>query len=591
MYHGFARSAGFNFWESAGYTFAGSAFWEIAGETTQPSRNDQVASGIGGTFLGEALFRMSNLLLEQGGGMSRPWREAAAALISPSTGFNRLVFADRYGGIFSSHDAAYYSRLQLGYVHSLREETGITSTKFQPNEAQVDFSLDYGLPGKSGYQYTRPFDYFNFQATASSANGFENVLTRGLLVGKSYEAGPDYRGVWGIYGNYDYISPQTFRISTTGLSLGTTGHWWIDKDLSLEGTALAGLGYSAVGTAHSAASDRDYNYGVTPQALLALRLTHSDKASLDVTGREYFVSKRRLGNERRPRQHRCASTPRSRCASTASTRSRSATSATAATPASTARRPASRCATPSASSIPCSARIASARSTGADVLASPRGGTAQGTSLPLARCRRRSQRSARLSSWVTSTSAMPRRRVRSSISANTASALPRSRLPVGSSARTQSGVPASERAIATRWRSPPESCDGRCCSRSPRPTWAERFGGARARLGGGEAADAQRHGDVVERRELGQQMVELVDEAEMAVAPFALLGRVEGGEVAAAEIDATFGRRLEAAEQMQQRALARPRRADDRRAPRRAGPRGRRRAARGRRSATRRCLR
>ena len=304
MYYGFARSAGFNFWESAGYTFAGSAFWEIFGETTRPSRNDQVASGIGGTFLGEALFRMSNLLLEQGGGMSRPWREAVAALVSPSTGFNRLVFADRFGGIFSSRDASYYSRASLGYVRSLREEVGITSTRFDPNEAQVDFSIDYGLPGKKGYEYTRPFDYFNFQATASSANGFENVLTRGLLVGKSYEAGPDYRGVWGIYGNYDYISPQTFQISTTGLSLGTTGHWWLTRDLSLEGTGMLGLGYSAVGTAHSASSDRDYNYGVTPQALLALRLTYTDRASLDLDRARVLRQQGRIGNLGRPRQHR-----------------------------------------------------------------------------------------------------------------------------------------------------------------------------------------------------------------------------------------------------------------------------------------------
>ncbi|HEY2561249.1 MAG TPA: DUF3943 domain-containing protein [Caldimonas sp.] len=294
MYHGFARSAGFNYWESAGYTFAGSAFWEIFGETTHPSRNDQIASGIGGTFLGEALFRMSNLVLEHGGGLSRPWREAAAALISPSTGFNRLVFRDRYGAIFSSNDAAYYSRLGIGYVHSVRNEVGVTSTKFQPNEAQVDFSLDYGLPGAKDYDYRRPFDSFNFQVTASSANGIENVLTRGLLVGKSYEAGPDYRGVWGIYGSYDYISPQTFRVSSTALSLGTTGHWWLSRDYSLEGTAMAGVGYTAVGTANSAshdpATDRDYNYGVTPQALLALRLTHRDQFALDVTGREYFVS-------------------------------------------------------------------------------------------------------------------------------------------------------------------------------------------------------------------------------------------------------------------------------------------------------------
>ena len=29
MYHGFARSAGLNYWESMGYTFAGSVLWEI----------------------------------------------------------------------------------------------------------------------------------------------------------------------------------------------------------------------------------------------------------------------------------------------------------------------------------------------------------------------------------------------------------------------------------------------------------------------------------------------------------------------------------------------------------------------------------
>jgi hypothetical protein len=31
MYHGFARSAGLSYWESLGYTFAGSLAWEIAG--------------------------------------------------------------------------------------------------------------------------------------------------------------------------------------------------------------------------------------------------------------------------------------------------------------------------------------------------------------------------------------------------------------------------------------------------------------------------------------------------------------------------------------------------------------------------------
>ena len=45
-----------------------------------------------------------------------------------------------------------------------------------------------------------------------------------------------------------------------------------------------------------------------------------------------------------------------------------------------------------------------------------------------------------------------------------------SRLPVGSSARISDGSPTRARAIATRCRSPPESFEGRCRSRWPRPT-------------------------------------------------------------------------------------------------------------------------
>jgi hypothetical protein len=80
MYHGFARSAGLGFWPSFGYTMAGSLLWEEAGETTRPSINDQVASGIGGVFLGEPLFRMASLLLESGtNGEPGAWRESSQA--------------------------------------------------------------------------------------------------------------------------------------------------------------------------------------------------------------------------------------------------------------------------------------------------------------------------------------------------------------------------------------------------------------------------------------------------------------------------------------------------------------------------------
>jgi hypothetical protein len=289
MYHGFARSAGLNYWQSLGYAFAGSAAWEIAGENTRPSLNDQIASGVGGTFLGEALFRMSSLVLEKADGVPRFWREVGAAVISPATGFNRLAFGYRFDTIFPSNNPVRYARLGLGFMGTAQNDQG-TSTQLTRNEAQVDFSLEYGLPGSPNYGYHRPFDYFAFQATASSANVFENVMTRGLLVGTEYGEGKEYRGIWGLYGSYDYISPQTFRISSTALSLGTTAERRLSERIALQGSALVGAGYAAVGTVNGT-GESDYHYGVAPQALLAMRLIFGDTASLDVTGREYFVKR------------------------------------------------------------------------------------------------------------------------------------------------------------------------------------------------------------------------------------------------------------------------------------------------------------
>ena len=291
MYHGFARSAGLNYWESLAYTFAGSALWEIAGEVTPPSCNDQINTGIGGTFLGEALFRLSNLMLEQGGDNPSLLREIGAAAISPATGFNRLVFRNRLDSIFASRNPAYYSKLELGFNSTSNSNQGNSTTQFKRNEALVDFSIDYGLPGKPGYSYTRPFDYFNLQATLSSANGFESLMTRGLLLGKDYEAGANYRGIFGLYGSYDYMAPQIFRVSSTALSIGTTAEFRLSESVALQGTGLLGIGYAAVGSTHPNASELEYHYGLAPQALFALRAIFGENASLDLTARDYFVSR------------------------------------------------------------------------------------------------------------------------------------------------------------------------------------------------------------------------------------------------------------------------------------------------------------
>ncbi len=96
--------------------------------------------------------------------------------------------------------------------------------------------------------------------------------------------------MWGIYGSYDYIAPQIFRVSTTALSLGTTAQWNLTHSVALQGTGLLGVGYGAAGTIHGV-GERDYHYGATPQALLALRLILGERAAVDVSARDYFVSR------------------------------------------------------------------------------------------------------------------------------------------------------------------------------------------------------------------------------------------------------------------------------------------------------------
>ena len=288
VYYGLARSAGLNFWESLAYAGAGSLLWELAGEKTLPSINDQITTTIGGTFLGEPLFRMANLLLETDDG-SKPgfWRELAAGVISPPTAFNRLVFGNRFDEVYPSHQPATFMRLQVG--GTLTASSNNVSSTIKERGAVGDFTLSYGLPGKPGYTYARPFDYFDFHLTAVTANTLESINTRGLLVGTSYAPNESTRGMWGLYGTYDYISPQVFRVSTSALSLGTTWQTWLSQDVALQGTAMGGAGYGAAGSIQRT-GDRDYHYGASPQALLALRLIFGDRVMFDFTGREYYVT-------------------------------------------------------------------------------------------------------------------------------------------------------------------------------------------------------------------------------------------------------------------------------------------------------------
>ena len=107
----------------------------------------------------------------------------------------------------------------------------------------------------------------------------------------------------------------------------------------------------------------------------------------------------------------------------------------------------------------------------------------------------------------------PRSRLRRRISSTISAAFSESRSPVGSSAQTIAGSFTSERAMVTRWRSPPESSSGTWPRPLREPDQFERGERAAARLARSRRARRERKLDVLDRGQDGDQVVELEDEA------------------------------------------------------------------------------
>lgn len=289
LFYGFARSAGHGMEVSFLYAAFGSVVWEYAGETGPASLNDVIMTSVGGSFLGEALFRMGNLLLRAGGSDPGVLRQVIAGVLLPTATVD--VYGNRALRSFDDHDPAIFLRMSLGAGRIMTEShTPDADSNVGKWNGLADVTLKYGLPGEPGYTYDRPFDYFTFQFTGSNTAqaGLGNVMIQGLLYGAPYKAGSDYRGIWGLYGNYDYISEETFRVATSALSLGTTGQCWLSRVVALQGTVTAGCGFGAGGN-FAPVLNRDYVYGVMPQGLVNLRAIFGNVVALETTGREYFI--------------------------------------------------------------------------------------------------------------------------------------------------------------------------------------------------------------------------------------------------------------------------------------------------------------
>lgn len=211
IFYNAGRSNGFNYWQSTLFAIGGSAMWEMFMEREYPSTNDIIATPIGGAAIGEALYRTSDMVLDdRTAGWERFGRELAGFVISPMRGFTRIVTGRAW------HRGATSGR-RFGIPEvSVRFSLGARILAIHDRE---NLTLA-GLTGRVNIEYgdrfdgtTRaPFDYFSFMLDADVMKD-QPVLNRveimGRLLSKPLIDKPSTDLTIGLYQHFDFFDSDT----------------------------------------------------------------------------------------------------------------------------------------------------------------------------------------------------------------------------------------------------------------------------------------------------------------------------------------------------------------------------------------------
>lgn len=283
-YFALARSSGHGFWASSAYTFMGSLMWELLMENEPPAYNDQVSTAYGGMLLGEGLYRLGEGLLWRS---SSPWAEVAASLLSPGTGFNRHVMRQRS---LLHPPAPMFTALRLGHnSFTLTKADGVALERGL-GQIHVGFVGSYGLPGDPKFTPTKPMDHFDMVADLSIAERrvIGTLFIRGLLYGRSF-GGDRLRGLWGLFGSYDYFSPSNVRVAAVGAGPGVSMQLRLGRKSFLQGSYLLSAIPVAAAGVTSLVGERDYHFGPGASQVTELRLGRADTGMLTLTNRSFGV--------------------------------------------------------------------------------------------------------------------------------------------------------------------------------------------------------------------------------------------------------------------------------------------------------------
>jgi hypothetical protein len=292
LYYSAARANGFNYWVSLPTALLGSAFWECCGETHPPAINDWIATGVGGSAIGEMLYRVSSTVLDNTAtGSERVWREIGAGLLNPVRGFTRLV-TGQVGKVQPNPENpldhipnVLLNTLRLGgrWVAdsgSLDEGGGVSESNAYTGMVEVDFQ--FGSPFAA--ERRKPFDFFSFRLGLYSREkkALALMLIRGNLWATDLKRSEGNQLVLGVAHNFEYINNNAMEFGATSATLFLASRWPVSDKFGIVGelgadgylmTAInSELAFLAVVPDTSRFREYDYGIGAGVRAQLQLRL-------------------------------------------------------------------------------------------------------------------------------------------------------------------------------------------------------------------------------------------------------------------------------------------------------------------------------
>jgi hypothetical protein len=285
MYHSIARSQGMSFLESSIYTFLGSLTWEFFWESEQPGKNDHFFSSFGGINLGEALYRMANLVsYENATGFGRTLGKAFKFLVNPIVGIKRSPGND-FGSGSIGKEHHYDFKLPLGASHSSEDQfIMLIATHFEYKE--IFHNNDSKIS---------PYDWFTFDAQIGiNEVGFRDpeISIYGILFGKKFQ-----NGCAGLFGLLDYINSHIAeQMSTVGFGPGFATSSSSESDLFLNTSGILSFifGSSSATIAYSEPNfekegNEPYHFGPGILGRIKFELGKKGLGSLNTGFSQYWV--------------------------------------------------------------------------------------------------------------------------------------------------------------------------------------------------------------------------------------------------------------------------------------------------------------